>query len=106
MSESDEVLRHILSLSMEETSGRQGPPPASQTSLREDVVDVVLSSKHVLKHKSCSVCGDEYKIGDDGKMLPCKHIYHDDCILSWLAMVRILLFYSSYLHFSPQFFLK
>jgi hypothetical protein len=31
----------------------------------------------------CSVCLCEYEDGDNLVSLPCKHIYHDDCITSW-----------------------
>jgi len=31
----------------------------------------------------CSICLGEYENGEKLVMLPCKHIYHDDCISSW-----------------------
>ena len=31
----------------------------------------------------CSICLCEYENGDKLVSLPCKHIFHDDCITSW-----------------------
>jgi E3 ubiquitin-protein ligase RNF115/126 len=35
----------------------------------------------------CSICKDEYKIGDVVKMLPCNHYFHVGCIDPWLERV-------------------
>ncbi|KAK1413369.1 hypothetical protein QVD17_35141 [Tagetes erecta] len=33
----------------------------------------------------CAVCKDQFVLNDDTKQLPCKHIYHPDCIIPWLS---------------------
>lgn len=33
----------------------------------------------------CAVCKDQFVIDDEAKQLPCKHLYHPDCILPWLS---------------------
>ncbi|KAF5736391.1 E3 ubiquitin-protein ligase RING1-like [Tripterygium wilfordii] len=33
----------------------------------------------------CAICKDQFVIDSVGKELPCKHIYHPDCILPWLS---------------------
>ncbi|KAL7592324.1 hypothetical protein Lser_V15G32720 [Lactuca serriola] len=33
----------------------------------------------------CAVCKDQFVIDDETKQLPCKHMYHPDCILPWLS---------------------
>eukprot|EP00871_Galdieria_phlegrea_P002164 jgi/Galph1/2949/GphlegSOOS_G1619.1 len=56
-----------------------GTPPASKKALEK------LESFHFTKTgNSCPVCAEEYQQGDEGKKLPCKHIYHSKCILPWL----------------------
>eukprot|EP01083_Nonionella_stella_P069492 185262_1 len=56
-----------------------------QRALKEDLQDVVIDQKILDKTKSCSICTTDYQIDDDAKKLPCKHIFHDDCILQWLS---------------------
>ncbi len=33
----------------------------------------------------CAICQDELKFGDEVRMLPCEHAFHDPCILPWLG---------------------
>ncbi|KAI3826898.1 hypothetical protein L1987_00958 [Smallanthus sonchifolius] len=33
----------------------------------------------------CAVCKDQFVIDDETKELPCKHMYHPDCIIPWLS---------------------
>ncbi|KAI3511123.1 hypothetical protein L1887_18267 [Cichorium endivia] len=33
----------------------------------------------------CAVCKDQFVVYDETKELPCKHMYHPDCILPWLS---------------------
>ena len=34
--------------------------------------------------KKCTICLEEYVNGDDSIALPCIHIFHADCIKTWL----------------------
>ncbi|KAI0528723.1 hypothetical protein KFK09_001265 [Dendrobium nobile] len=34
----------------------------------------------------CPVCREDFKIGEEVKQLPCKHVYHKSCIVPWLEM--------------------
>ncbi|GFP90336.1 putative uncharacterized protein at4g01020 chloroplastic [Phtheirospermum japonicum] len=34
----------------------------------------------------CAVCKDDFELGTVVKQMPCKHVYHTDCILPWLEL--------------------
>lgn len=36
------------------------------------------------EQSSCTICMEDFKVGDDVKTLPCLHLYHMDCIDAWL----------------------
>lgn len=36
----------------------------------------------------CTVCHDEFEGGAEVMQLPCKHCFHQDCLLPWLDTVR------------------
>ncbi|CAN6456749.1 unnamed protein product [Victoria cruziana] len=33
----------------------------------------------------CAVCMDEFAVGSCCKMMPCSHVYHEECIAVWLT---------------------
>jgi E3 ubiquitin-protein ligase RNF115/126 len=65
---------------------RHGPPPASETAVAAlktlKITEDLLASGS--EEKQCAVCKDAFELGDGAKEMPCKHLYHPDCILPWL----------------------
>ena len=60
--------------------------PASKTAIEN--LRTITVSEEVLNSKSdenCVVCLEEFMIGEELKELPCNHMYHKDCILTWLG---------------------
>lgn len=55
---------------------------------RGDKTDV---PKHIDMHHqhesepSCSICMEDFKVGDSLRMLPCKHDFHKECVDKWLS---------------------
>ncbi|EOA14490.1 hypothetical protein CARUB_v10027705mg, partial [Capsella rubella] len=46
-------------------------------------------NKFVADDTQCSICLLDYEKGDKMITLPCKHIYHKDCILRWFKENRV-----------------
>lgn len=46
----------------------------------------LLACKHdTYGHNSCSICLDEYEVGEHIRVLPCQHTFHTHCIFPWLT---------------------
>lgn len=37
-----------------------------------------------LLQKDCAVCKDDFEMSQETIELPCKHVFHDECILPWI----------------------
>lgn len=63
----------------------RGSPPA-----RKELVDalpvVKFSGDNISTSPDCSVCKDSFNLGEELIQLPCKHMFHRDCIMPWLQM--------------------
>jgi len=78
----DEFMEHLSQQFPD--GGRCGPPPASRSAV-DAMPTVKIAEKHLCIESHCAVCTDEFEIGGEAREMPCKHIYHADCILPWLA---------------------
>jgi len=38
--------------------------------------------------RQCSVCMEDFQLGDVVRSLPCHHSFHMDCINPWLHLVK------------------
>merc|ERR1712130_1018693 len=38
---------------------------------------------------SCAICMQQYKVGDELRILPCGHEFHCECVDKWLPMKKI-----------------
>ncbi|XP_028788409.1 E3 ubiquitin-protein ligase RDUF2-like [Neltuma alba] len=65
--------------------GRSENPPASKAAV-ESMPTVVIEETHVGSDAHCAVCKEAFELGTEAREMPCKHIYHSDCILPWLSM--------------------
>ncbi|KAI5054666.1 hypothetical protein GOP47_0029811 [Adiantum capillus-veneris] len=63
---------------------RYGAPPASKSAV-EALPIISISEEHLGTDAAyCAVCKDEFELCTEVKQMPCKHLYHADCILPWL----------------------
>ncbi|KAL1187876.1 putative E3 ubiquitin-protein ligase RHC1A [Cardamine amara subsp. amara] len=63
---------------------RRGPPPATPTAINS-LQRIKIRQKHLGLDPYCPVCQDRFEIGSDARKMPCKHIYHSECIATWLV---------------------
>lgn len=62
----------------------RGPPPASQSAI-DSMPTVKINKRHLRGDSHCPVCKDRFELGSEAREMPCKHIYHSDCITPWLV---------------------
>lgn len=72
----DLLLQHLA----ENDPNRYGTPPAQKEAIE------ALPTVTVKETLQCSVCLDDFEIGTEAKEMPCKHKFHNSCILPWLEL--------------------
>lgn len=70
---------------MEQTSQRNAPPPAP-TETMESLPKIAISRFDIQDHGECPICQEDYQENEIVTALPCKHLFHPDCIESWLKV--------------------
>lgn len=79
-------LEQLIQQLAENDPNRYGTPPAAKTAI--EGLPSISVSKELLDSDSsqCAVCMDEFELGAQARQMPCKHVYHPDCILPWLEL--------------------
>jgi E3 ubiquitin-protein ligase RNF115/126 len=63
-----------------------GPPPMPKDQV-ENLPTVKISDEQVKStNLQCTVCMDDFQVGDSARQLPCEHFFHQDCIIPWLNL--------------------
>ncbi|KAG0335799.1 hypothetical protein BG004_008310 [Podila humilis] len=75
----DDVITHLMELQ----NRQSGPVGASEDAI-ESIPRHILTDEDIAANTECSVCKDEFVKEDPCLQLPCKHIFHDECIKPWL----------------------
>ncbi|KAL2332150.1 hypothetical protein Fmac_019731 [Flemingia macrophylla] len=65
--------------------GRPENPPAAKAAV-ESMPTVEITAAQVEAETHCAVCKEAFEAGTLAREMPCKHLYHSDCILPWLSM--------------------
>ncbi|KAA8539481.1 hypothetical protein F0562_026173 [Nyssa sinensis] len=65
--------------------GRIDHPPASKAAI-ESMPTIEIVESHIATESHCAVCKEPFDLGAEAREMPCKHIYHSDCILPWLSL--------------------
>ncbi len=88
----DGDMENIINYIMQNDNNRYGNPPASKkvidslekVTVSEENIKCLRKDSNIDEEVSCSVCKDHFEVSQDLVYLPCKHVYHEDCILPWL----------------------
>ncbi|PKU84315.1 E3 ubiquitin-protein ligase RDUF1 [Dendrobium catenatum] len=59
--------------------------PASKAAI-ESLPSIAITTSHIAMDSYCAVCKEAFEIGAEAQEMPCKHIFHQDCILPWLSL--------------------
>ncbi|KAK6631322.1 hypothetical protein RUM44_005848 [Polyplax serrata] len=79
-----EGLDTIVSQLLNQMDG-SGPPPLDKEKIMEIPV-AVIDQEQVDSNLQCSVCWDDFKVGETVRELECEHFYHESCIVPWLEL--------------------
>ncbi|KAK1404515.1 RING-type E3 ubiquitin transferase [Heracleum sosnowskyi] len=79
-------LEQLIQQLAENDPNRYGTPPAAKSAV--EALPVVKISKEMLgcDFSECAVCKESFGLDEEARQMPCKHIYHSDCIMPWLEM--------------------
>ncbi|XP_043693391.1 E3 ubiquitin-protein ligase RING1-like [Telopea speciosissima] len=83
----DRLIQHLADPD-DDTFARYHHPsstPASKSSVESIPSVKITTSLLAADTLLCAVCKDEFVVDVEAKQLPCKHLYHCDCILPWLS---------------------
>ncbi|KAK8963411.1 E3 ubiquitin-protein ligase RING1-like [Platanthera guangdongensis] len=64
---------------------RRSPPPPTGGPSIDCLGTVEISWKHLRGDSQCPVCMEKFELGSSVREMPCKHLFHRDCIVPWLA---------------------
>uniref|UniRef100_A0A8C4MZC0 RING-type E3 ubiquitin transferase n=1 Tax=Eptatretus burgeri TaxID=7764 RepID=A0A8C4MZC0_EPTBU len=75
----DQIITQLLGLD------NSGPPPADCEKI-DALPTISISKEQAEIGLECSVCREDFVEGEKVRQLPCKHCYHENCIIPWLKM--------------------
>lgn len=80
-----EALDRIISQLMEQNPQSNAPPPASEETIanlpRRRLDEEMLGPE---LRGECTICIDDMNVGDEAVVLPCRHWFHEECVILWL----------------------
>ncbi|KAL8152715.1 hypothetical protein V2J09_010475 [Rumex salicifolius] len=80
----DRLLDQLSHLEINDMSRLENPPAAKSAVESMPVVKIVASQVDV--ECQCAVCKEDFELDGEAREMPCKHIYHANCILPWLSL--------------------
>jgi E3 ubiquitin-protein ligase RNF115/126 len=62
-----------------------GPPPMAKENI-QTIPTIKITPEQMEKSQSCSVCWEDFTVGEEVKLLECEHCFHAPCIIPWLEL--------------------
>lgn len=87
--EEENSMENIINYIMQNDPNRYGNPPASKE-IVDNLEKIIINEQNIMSLiqqdncENCSVCKDNFESGQTIIKIPCKHIFHDECIKPWL----------------------
>ncbi|XP_074333502.1 E3 ubiquitin-protein ligase RING1-like [Apium graveolens] len=79
-------LEQLIQQLSENDPNRHGPPPAAKSAVeglkKVEIGDEMSDGDYA----QCAVCMEAFEVGVEAKEMPCRHLFHSDCIVPWLEM--------------------
>ena len=82
----NEEIENILNYVMSNDENKYGSPPAAKSEINK-LKKYTLSQENLNQfgcENTCSVCKEDFVIGNKMMDLPCKHYFHEECLMPWL----------------------
>lgn len=79
-------LEQVIQQLMDNDPNRYGTPPAAKSAIDSLPLVTITAKEMNSELNQCAVCQEYFEEGTQVKQIPCKHLYHEDCILPWLKM--------------------
>nr|XP_018439272.1 PREDICTED: uncharacterized protein LOC108811683 isoform X2 [Raphanus sativus] len=77
------TINNVVNYIEQAEAGIRGNPPAAKRVVEDlPVVKLTLEEGAMV----CAVCKDEMVLEEEVKRLPCRHLYHGECITPWLGI--------------------
>lgn len=64
----------------------QRNPPASKAAIESLPLVEIKFSNNSDNDLNCAVCIEKLEAGTEAREMPCKHLYHEECIFPWLSV--------------------
>eukprot|EP00300_Choanocystis_sp_HF-7_P021970 c21082_g1_i1.p1 GENE.c21082_g1_i1~~c21082_g1_i1.p1 ORF type:complete len:331 (+),score=47.17 c21082_g1_i1:3-995(+) len=79
----NDEIENIIARILETDTSRWGPPPASAQAV-EQLETITITEAHQEQGLECAVCMDAFEIETQSLKMPCAHLFHSDCLGTWL----------------------